>query len=118
MRDALDTLMPHLLVQFRIDPNIFSAHMFLSESNDRFDGPWSTLLERATMDVFVQVDGVLPGYNVLESATGFGGLYYQGSGLDAGFKFFQSRLPESNLLLILGGGGLQSNQAVSQAFWG
>lgn len=67
MRHALDTTLPNSLVQLGVDPNVGSAHGFLRESNDSLDAGGCTLLESLAVDMFVEVDGVLAGHDILES---------------------------------------------------
>lgn len=66
MRHALNTSLPHCLVQLRVNPNIGSAHSLLSEGNDGLDAAGRALLERLAVDVLVEVDSVLAGDDVLE----------------------------------------------------
>lgn len=67
MRYALNTTLPNSLVQLGVDPNIGGAHGFLRESDDSLDAAGCTLLESLPVDVFVEVDGVLAGHDILES---------------------------------------------------
>ena len=64
--DGLDTLGPESLVELRVQADVGGAHRLLSELDDRLDGPGSTLLEGAAVDMFVQVDRVLPCHDILE----------------------------------------------------
>lgn len=75
MRYALDTTRPELLVELRVDPNIGSAHGFCSEVDDGLDGMGSSLLERPSMNTFMEVDGVFPCHNILESRAGLASLH-------------------------------------------
>ena len=74
MRHALNTPRPQSLVELRIEPNVGSAHGFLSEVDDRLYGPGGTLLEGAAVDALVEVDGVFTGDNILESRASLAGL--------------------------------------------
>ena len=62
----LDTLRPDSLVKLGVDSHIRSAHRLLCEVNDRLDSPWGTLFEGSAVHALVEVDGVLPGDDVLE----------------------------------------------------
>lgn len=73
MRDALDSLVPHLLVELRVEPNLFCPHVLLSERDDGLDCPWCSLLERPAVHVFVEMDGVFTGHDVLQRRS-LGGL--------------------------------------------
>ena len=66
VRNGLDTLRPQSLVQFWVQSDIGSLHLRLSELDDGLDGPRSPLLEGSPVDVFVEVDGVLAGHDILE----------------------------------------------------
>jgi hypothetical protein len=66
MRHRLDATLPHSLVEFRVDPDVRGAHGFLSKVDDGLDGPRGTLFEGSAVDAFMEVDGVLPGNDVLQ----------------------------------------------------
>jgi len=70
VRHSFHTLRPELLVELRVDANVLGAHLFLSESNDGLDSPRSALLEGSAMDIFVQMDSVFTGDDVLEGGAG------------------------------------------------
>ena len=61
MRDLLDTTCPKRLVEQRVETHIGSAHCFLGEGTDSFDGLWRSLLEGAPKEVLVQMHGVFAG---------------------------------------------------------
>lgn len=65
----LDTPRPYLLVQFGIKAHIVGSHCLLGKVDDRFDGPGSPLLERTTVDALVEMDGVLPRHDILQSGA-------------------------------------------------
>jgi hypothetical protein len=74
MGHRLNPPCPERLVQFWVEPHIPSAHRLLRKVNDRLDGPGSTLLEGAAMHAFVEVDGVVAGYDILEGGACLTGL--------------------------------------------
>jgi hypothetical protein len=71
VRNGLDTLRPQSLVQFWVQSDIGSLHLGLGELDDGLDGPRSPLLEGSSVDVFVEVDGVLAGHDILEGGAAF-----------------------------------------------
>jgi hypothetical protein len=72
---TLDTTRPEFLVEFGVDPNVGGAHGFCSEFDNGLDGMGSSLLKRSPVDTFVEVDGVLPRHDILESGAGLSSLY-------------------------------------------
>lgn len=74
MGHALDTLGPDRLVELRVKADIGSAHGLLGELDYGLDGMRGPLLERTAVHALVQVDGVLPGDDVLESRARLAGL--------------------------------------------
>ena len=66
MRDSLDSLRPDGLVEFGVESDVRCAHCLVSEIDHGFDSPRSTLFEGAAVYAFVEVDGVLPGNDILE----------------------------------------------------
>lgn len=74
MGHALDTLRPERLVELGVDADVGGAHRLLGKVNHGLDCMGSPLLERAAVHTLVQVDGVFPGNNVLESRARLAGL--------------------------------------------
>ena len=59
--DSPDTLVPDVLVEPRVDPDVIGPHLLEGELLDLLDGPGSAVLEADAVQPLVQVDGVLPG---------------------------------------------------------
>jgi len=75
VRYTLDTTRPEFLVEFGVDPDVGGAHGFCSEFDNGLDGMGSPLLERPSVDTFVEVDGVLPRHDILESGASLASLH-------------------------------------------
>ena len=74
MRDALDTARPEFLVEFGVDSDVGGAHGFRSELDNGLDGVRSSLLERSSVDALMEVDGVFPRHDILESRASLASL--------------------------------------------
>ena len=76
MGNALDTLRPDSLVELGVETNVLGAHCLLCELDYGLDGMGGPLLERTAVHALVQVDGVLPGDDVLEGRARLAGLVW------------------------------------------
>jgi hypothetical protein len=81
VRHALDTLGPELLVELGVDADVARAHRLLGKLDDGLDGVRGALLEGAAVDVFVEVDGVFAGDDVLEGGARLAASLALGGGL-------------------------------------
>ena len=72
---ALDTARPEFLVEFGVDPDVCGTHGFCGELDDGLDGMGSPLLKRSPVDTLVEVDGIFPSHDILESRAGLASLY-------------------------------------------
>lgn len=66
MRNRFNSLCPNSLVELRVETDICGSHSLLSEIDDGFHSPGSTLFERTAMYTFVKVDGIFAGDDVLK----------------------------------------------------
>lgn len=66
VRDGFDTHFPDLLVQLWVETNVLGSHVFSGELLDGLDCPWRSLLELHSVDVLVQMDGVVSGDDVVD----------------------------------------------------
>lgn len=80
VRHALNTPLPHSLVQLRVNPDILSTHSLLCECDDGLDAGRCTLLEGLAVDALVQVNGVFASDDILKGrALLAAGLHYMTS---------------------------------------
>jgi len=66
MGNSLDSLSPDSLVEFGVQSHISGSHRFLGKVDHGFDGPGSSLFEGAAVHALVEMDGVLPGNDILQ----------------------------------------------------
>ena len=74
MRNSFDALCPKSLVKFRVESHVICAHCFACKFDDGFDSPGNTSFKRSTMNALMEVDGIFPGYDILEGRARFGSL--------------------------------------------
>lgn len=73
--DVLDTALPDVLVQGRVDANVFGSHGLLGKGTDLLDGARSSALELHLVDALGEVDCVIPCDDVLLDLGCHGELY-------------------------------------------
>ena len=73
---ALDAAGPERLVELGVDTDVLGAHRLLGKVDDGLDGVGGTLLEGAAVHALVEVDGVLPGNDILEGRTSLAACLY------------------------------------------
>ena len=110
MRYTLDTTRPEFLVEFGVDPDIDCTHGFCSKLDDGLDGMGRPLLERLSMYTFVEVDGVFPRHNVLESGAGLASLHRSSSASQN-----QHNLATHSTFLVLFGGAYKDSLSMQNA---
>lgn len=78
--DVFDTASPELLVELGIKPDVRGAHRLARKLCDGLDGGGGTALEGPAVYTLVQVDGVLPGHDILQRRAGLTRLFSFGFG--------------------------------------
>ena len=68
--NVLDSASPDLLVQAGVHTHVLGAHLRVGELADGLDGLGSALLEGGSVNVLVQVNGVLAGHHILQGGPG------------------------------------------------
>ena len=72
--NRLDALCPESLVELGVEADVGGTHGLLGELDYGLDGMGGPLLERTAVHALVQVDGVLPGDDVLGGRARLAGL--------------------------------------------